>query len=94
MTEETRISVKIQPGASRNEVLGLQNDVLRIKIAAPPEKGKANKELVDFLSERLDIARAVIEIVSGYTSRQKVIAVKGLSKQEIIKRLLPQANLL
>ena len=72
----------------------MQNDAVRIKIAAPPEKGKANKELVDFLSERLDVARADIEIVSGQTSRQKVVAVNGLGKQEIMKRLLPQPNLL
>ena len=72
----------------------MHNDAVRIKIAAPPEKGKANKELVDFLSENLGIAKAEIEIVSGQTSRQKVVAINGLGKQEMMKRLLPQANLL
>jgi len=92
--EEARISVKVQPGASKNELLGLKGDVLRLKIAAPPEKGKANKELVDFLSQRLGIPKADIAIVSGHTSRQKVVSVIGLSREEILKRLLPQPNLL
>ena len=93
MLEEAKINIKVQPDTSGNEVLGIRNKVLRIKIAAPPEKGKANKKLVDFLSQRLDVAKADISIVRGHTSRQKVVAIKGLGQQEIMKRLLPQINL-
>ena len=94
MTQETRLIVRIQPGASKSEVTGTAGEALRLRIAAAPEKGKANKELVDFLSRQLDIPKADIAIVSGHTSRQKVVAIKGLSKEEVLKRLLPQANLL
>jgi uncharacterized protein (TIGR00251 family) len=50
---ETKITIRVQPNADRNEFLGLSGDVLRLKIAAPPLKGRANKELVDFLSRHL-----------------------------------------
>jgi len=92
--QETRITVKVQPGASKNEVVGLKGDALRLRIAAPPEKGKANKELLEFLRRQLDVPGADIAIISGQTSHQKVIAIKGLNRSEILKRLLPQANLL
>jgi uncharacterized protein len=61
--------------------------VLQIKIAAPPEKGKANKELTDFLSRLLDVKKSSITIVKGDTGRNKNIAIKGLNPEEIIKRL-------
>jgi uncharacterized protein (TIGR00251 family) len=61
--------------------------VLQLKIAAPPEKGKANQELIDFLSRLLDVKKSSISIVKGATGRNKYIAVKGLTPGEIVKRL-------
>jgi uncharacterized protein (TIGR00251 family) len=61
--------------------------VLQVKIAAPPEKGKANKELTDFLSRSLDVKKSAILIVQGETGRNKRIAIEGLDYEEIIKRL-------
>jgi uncharacterized protein len=82
-----RLAVKITPNAGRNEVTGFKEGVLQIKIAAPPEKGKANKELVDFLSERLGIRKSTILIIKGQTSRNKVVSIETLSNEEIIKKL-------
>jgi len=81
------INVQVQPNASRNEVVGFEGDVLRVKIAAPPVKGKANRELIDFLSKRLGVSKGRITIEKGLTSRRKVIAIEGLSQDEIAKRL-------
>lgn len=84
---EVRISLRIQPGASRNEVAGLASGVWRLRIAAPPVEGKANKELTLYLSEVLNIAKSNIVIVKGERGRDKVIAVYGLTADEIGKRL-------
>ena len=84
---EVRISLRIQPGASRNEVAGLASGVWRLRIAAPPVEGKANKELTLYLSEVLNIAKSNIVIVKGERGRDKVVAIYGLTADEIGKRL-------
>ncbi len=91
---ETRITIRVQPNAARNEVLGLSGDVLRLRIAAPPVRGRANKELIAFLSRRLNISRQSVTIVRGHTAREKVVAINGLNRRQILERLLPQSNLL
>jgi uncharacterized protein len=83
----TKVPVKVLPGASRNEIAGLQNGVWRIKIAAPADKGKANKELIDYLSEIMAIKKVDITILKGQTSHNKIIAVEGLSPAEVNQRL-------
>ena len=81
--------MKVYPGAGRNEVTGFAGDVLQVKIKAAPEKGKANRELVDFLSGLLGIKRSSLTVVKGETSRHKLLAIEGLTPSEAIKRLLP-----
>ncbi len=78
----------MQPGAAANEVVGSNGGVWQVRVAAPPVRGKANKELVDFLSRRLGVAKSRIAIVRGYTARDKVIAISGLSQEEVTRRLL------
>jgi hypothetical protein len=77
--------IKVQPGAVKNEIMGVQGDVLKIKISAPPVKGKANKALIDFLAKELGVKRSEVEIVSGHTSRIKKIKVVGEGTQELGK---------
>ena len=81
------VPVRVHPGARRNEVLGFSNGVLEVKVAAPPDKGKANKELIDFLSELLEVSQSRLTILRGQTSRSKLIAIDGLSQEEVVKRL-------
>jgi uncharacterized protein (TIGR00251 family) len=69
--------IKVQPGAVKNESVGVQRDVLKIKISAPPVKGKANKALIDFLAKKLSVKKSEIEIVSGHTSKIKKIKMLG-----------------
>ncbi|MCR4393888.1 MAG: DUF167 domain-containing protein [Dehalococcoidales bacterium] len=83
------ISIKVLPGSQRNEVAGKINNIWRIKIAAPPEKGKANKELIEFLSQRLNLRKDCIQIVKGETSHNKLVSIQGLSLELIEKKLAP-----
>ena len=62
--ETIRITARVQPNASRNEVLGFKDDVLLIRIAAPPIKGKANRELITFLSDILGVNKSNLTIAS------------------------------
>ena len=84
--EPVRIVVRVQPNASRNEVLGFKDDVLRMKIAAPPVKGKANQELIEFLSDILGIRKSDLFIEKGTTGKKKVISITGLTQTQIIER--------
>ncbi len=84
---QSRISVKVQPNAGRNQVVGLANGVWKVKIGAPPEKGKANRELVEFLSERLGLRKDAVTVIRGETSHNKIILIEGLTEAEIGQRL-------
>lgn len=86
---QTKISLVVYPNAAKNEVAGFAEGVLRVKVSAPPVKGKANKELITFLSQRLGVGKDRLSIVKGHTTRNKVVAVDGLNQEEILKRLLP-----
>jgi uncharacterized protein (TIGR00251 family) len=84
--------VKVVPRASRNEIAGTHQDLIRVRLAAPPVEGAANRALVKFLAGVLDVSNHDVEIVAGHTSRRKVIRVVGLSPQEVKTRLLPHLS--
>ena len=69
------LTIRVQPGASRSEVVGSHGDALRIRVAGPAVDGKANAELVRFLAERLGLPARAVEITRGHTSRTKVVRV-------------------
>lgn len=69
--------VRVQPGASKNEIMGIQQDALKIRINAPPVKGKANKALIDFLAKKLGVKKSQVEILGGHASRVKKIKIVG-----------------
>ena len=84
---EAKISLRVYPNASRNEMMGFTDGVLRVKISAPPIKGKANRELITFLSRLLGVSKGSVNIIKGHTTRNKVVAVDGFSREEVMKRL-------
>jgi uncharacterized protein len=86
-TNSSRLLVKVQPNAGRNEVVGLYDGVWKLKIAAPPDKGKANKELIEFLSVKLAVRKDSIAILKGETSHHKVLSVEGMSLIEAVAAL-------
>lgn len=81
------LRIHAQPGAKRSEVAGLHGDALKIRLAAPAMEGRANAALLAFVSERLGLPRAAVELRSGQTSRQKMLLVSGASVDEV-RRLL------
>ncbi len=81
--------MRVHPNATTNEVVGFTDGVLQVKISAPPVKGRANKELIAFLSKILDVGKSQIYIIKGHTTRNKVIAIDSLSLKEITERLSP-----
>ena len=81
------LRVRVHPSARRNEVTGFTDGVLQVRVSAPPIKGKANRELIAFLSEILRVSKSSLRIIKGQTSRNKVIAIEGLSQEDITKRL-------
>ena len=83
-----RISVQAHPRAKRNEVMRFEEGVLHLKIAAPPTEGKANKKLIEFLSEVLDISKSRNTIEKGTTSHRKLILVEGLTKEQVEEMLV------
>ena len=70
-----RFSVRLQPRASRNEIAGLQGSSLKIRVTAPPVDGLANEALIDFLSDSLGVSRRNVCIVTGQSSRTKIVEI-------------------
>lgn len=68
-------------------MVGFNDGVWQVKVSAPPIKGKANKELIAFLSEILGVGRSSLSIIKGHTSRNKLMAIDGLTQAEVMKRL-------
>ena len=87
--QPVKITLRVRPNAVRNEITDFTSGVLQIRVAAPPIKGKANKELIDFLSQKLGVSKSDLQIIKGNTSQHKVIAINSLSQEEISKKLLP-----
>ena len=75
------------PNASKNQIDGWKEEILKIRITTAPEKGEANAALIDFLAKTLDIPKSAIQIVSGKSSRLKTLRIEGIT-QDQIKRLL------
>ena len=83
-----RLTVRVQPGARRSEVVGLVEGVVRIRVAAQTQEGKANQALVELLSDLLDVPKNHVQILRGHASRDKVVGVEGLEQEEALRRLL------
>lgn len=85
------LSLHVQPGAKKTEIVGLHGGALKIRLAAPPVDGKANESLVAYLAQRLEVPRAQVELVSGATSRLKRLRVRGAAG-EAVARLISAAG--
>lgn len=74
---KTILKVYVQPGASKNEFVGLYGDParLKIKIKAQPQDGEANAEVITFLAKSLGVSKSKVEITRGHTSRQKDVLI-------------------
>ena len=81
--ETVVIPVQTVPGASRSEIVGMEAGTLKVRVAAPPVRGKANKELVELLAKALGVRRTQVQIVGGLRARRKTVRVHGVHKDEV-----------
>jgi uncharacterized protein (TIGR00251 family) len=80
----------VVPGASRTEVAGLHGDRLRVRVAAAPEKGAANKKLLAFLAKTLGLPKKALRLETGAQSREKVVTIQNSPDLAArLERLLP-----
>jgi len=85
------LSIRIQPRASKNEIVTREGGGLKIRLTAPPVDGAANEALVKFMADTFSVSKSQVEIVSGHTSRDKVVRIHGTSEAEA-ERLLNLAG--
>ena len=88
----TRLRLRVSPGAAGSRVVGRHGEAWRVRVAAPPEGGRANAAALDLLAGVLRIPRGRIELISGRTARDKVVALRGLSADEADQRLAEAAG--
>lgn len=82
-----RLRLRVSPGAARPSIVGRHGDAWKLRVAAPPEHGKANDAVVDLIAETLDLPRASVTLVSGGSSRNKIVELTGVEPDEIERRL-------
>ncbi len=86
------LKVLAQPRSAKNQVVGLQEDYLKLKLTAPPVDNAANKLCRDYLAKLLQTSKSNIEIVAGHKSRRKTFLILGLTESEVKERLGLQAS--
>jgi hypothetical protein len=82
-----RFRVKVQARARREEIVGVHDGALRVRVTAPPVAGRANQAVVELLAERLRLPRSSVKITGGERSPQKTIKVAGLGAAAVFERL-------
>jgi uncharacterized protein len=83
----TRLRLRVAPGASRAGVVGRHGDAWKVRVAAPPEGGRANDAVVRLLADTLSVPRDSVALVSGHGSRDKIVELTGLGAAQIESRL-------
>jgi len=84
---KTNIQVKVLTRSSKDQIIGKEGNVLKVKLTAPAVDGKANKALIDLLARRLGVSKTRIEIISGRRSRLKSLLIHGLTLEKITQLL-------
>ena len=82
-----RLNLRVSPGAGRSAVVGRHGDAWKLRVAAPPERGRANASVVELLATSLELRKPDVRIVGGAVSRDKVVEIVGLTLQETEQRL-------
>ena len=85
------LSIRTQPGSSKNRIIGEYGGRLKLAVTAAPEKGKANKAVIELLADTLHINESSIHIISGKSSRDKRLMIEGLMPEDVKSLLNPQS---
>lgn len=79
--------VKAVPRAAKNEILGLHDNALKVRLTTPPIEGKANVALIKFLSKALRVSKSQIKLLRGETDRLKTLRITGITKASLLERI-------
>ena len=91
-TDTVILSVRIQPRASKNEIVRKEDGGLKIRLTAPPVDGAANEALIRFLADALSVSKSQVELVSGHTSRDKVVRITGIAAEDADRLLYSKSK--
>jgi uncharacterized protein len=80
-------AVRVVPRSSRNQIVDVEGGVLKIKLTAPPVEGAANAALIEFVAEWLGVRRSAVSIVSGDKARNKLVRVKGVTREQVLNKM-------
>jgi uncharacterized protein (TIGR00251 family) len=86
------LHLRVSPGAARPGIAGRHGDAWKVRVAVAPERGKANNAVLEVVAEALRVPRARLELVTGQTRRDKIVAVEGMSEDEVDRRLSVAAD--
>ncbi len=98
MTEGVRIrekagklllSVRVQPGAAGDQIVGSYNGALKIRVTAPAQRDRTNRQLLEFLAKTFNLSAKNLSLSRGRSSRDKTVEIRGLSREELINSLTP-----
>jgi uncharacterized protein (TIGR00251 family) len=88
MAEETLLRLRVQPNATKTQFVAMMADGrIKVKIQAPPVEGKANKALIRFLQDILDIKESEIDIIRGDAGRDKVVQIRGMTEADVLGKI-------
>ena len=88
----TRLRLRMSPGADRGGVVGRYGRAWKVRVAAPPEDGRANEAVVRLLAETLSVRRDAVKLVSGQNSRDKMVELTGIDGSQVERRLTAAAG--
>jgi len=83
----TRLRLRVAPGAARAVVVGRHGDAWKVRVAAAPERGRANAAVLALMADTLQLPRDAVSLVSGAASRDKIVELTGIAPEEIDRRL-------
>jgi uncharacterized protein len=82
-----RLRLRVAPGAAHSSVVGRYGEAWKIRVAAPPEDGRANDAVLRLLADTLSVPRASLTLVSGHGARDKIVELTGIGPVEVEQRL-------
>jgi len=86
-TASTRVRLRVSPGAGRAEIIGRHGDAWKVRVAAPPEHGRANEAVLRLVAEALAVPREALTLVSGHGGRDKIVELTGVGPALVERRL-------
>lgn len=86
------LKIRVSPGARSDGIAGWLEDILRVRVKAPPERGKANRAAIAVIASTLAIPASQVTLERGATSRDKVLRIEGLTGQQVMERLPEKAD--